>query len=327
MLQDLGFHRAFPWAATALLSATWLGSLSAGCSDGDDGKAKGAGGAGIVLPGAGNSSVPNAGSGPYKLPDGYTKSELGGFKLGDPFDGDKPPNSATMGNNSDCSAILAVVRDFNAESGTNPHADFEKFAGQAATKGLVAPTLTDQKPVYTGRCELGKLDPSCPYEAQTSGKAAFDQWYRYTANVNKPYTLYLSLEPHKGMLVFQSHSYFPLDGTGLGNQGRSHNYHFTTEIHTQFEYRGGETFLFIGDDDVWVFMNNKLALDLGGLHPEANGSVVLDQRADDLGLTKGKLYSLDLFHAERHTHDSNFRVETNLRFTNCGVIVPEPPPR
>jgi fibro-slime domain-containing protein len=51
-------------------------------------------------------------------------------------------------------------------------------------------------------------------------------------------------------------------------------------------------------------------------------SVSLDARARDLGIVPGNTYSLDLFHAERHQSQSNFRVDTNLQFVNCGVIVP-----
>jgi fibro-slime domain-containing protein len=61
--------------------------------------------------------------------------------------------------------------------------------------------------------------------------------------------------------------------------GKLHNFFFTTEIHTSFQYQGGETFSFTGDDDVWVF------IDIGGVHPAENASV----RLDSLSLTKGDL--------------------------------------
>ena len=53
-------------------------------------------------------------------------------------------------------------------------------------------------------------------------------------------------------------------------------------------------------------MNGRLALDLGGVHGPQQGSVVLADVADQLGLVSGGVYDLDLFHAERHTAASNF---------------------
>lgn len=57
-----------------------------------------------------------------------------------------------------------------------------------------------------------------------------------------------------------------------------------------------------------VFINGKLELDLGGVHGVLGGTVTLDT----IGLRIGQNYYLDIFHAERHTSDSNFRMETSI---------------
>jgi fibro-slime domain-containing protein len=57
-----------------------------------------------------------------------------------------------------------------------------------------------------------------------------------------------------------------------------------------------------------VFINGTLAMDLGGLHGPVMGSVNLD----NLGLTVGQQYPLDVFHAERCDSGSNFRIDTSI---------------
>jgi fibro-slime domain-containing protein len=82
-----------------------------------------------------------------------------------------------------------------------------------------------------------------------------------------------------------------------------------TPFPSTFTYNGGEVFSFSGDDDVYVYINRNLAIDLGGVH----GPEQLSVNLDTLGLTIGQDYSLDVFQAERHTVGSTFRMDTTLQ--------------
>jgi fibro-slime domain-containing protein len=147
----------------------------------------------------------------------------------------------------------------------------------------------------------------------TTGQANFDQWYNDVMGVNTAIPDEIVLQDQgMGVYLFDDDMFFPIDGQGFGNEGNAHNYHFTLELHTSFVYEGGEMFTFRGDDDLFVFVNGILALDLGGVHPPMEDTIDFDAQATNLGITPGNVYAIDLFFAERHTSQSNFRIETTI---------------
>ena len=230
----------------------------------------------------------------------------------------------------DMTSLQVVIRDFKfwdaSDPTTNP--DFQNVLGDdhgTPTSGnmvvgtIVAEALgADHKPVYK----------SATQTRTTHGKADFDQWYNDVPGTNITVTIPLALTRNAdGTYGYDSlvsgvplsatdptKMWFPIDDgspyeTAFGDQGQAHNYSFTTELHTIFTYNGGETFTFSGDDDVFVFIDGKLVIDLGGVHQREQATVDLDT----LGLTMGSQYPLDLFNAERHTVESNMSFTTTLQ--------------
>jgi fibro-slime domain-containing protein len=229
-----------------------------------------------------------------------------------------------------CDAVLQLtLRDFQPST----HPDFESYQGlNDIGCGMVAPALgPDSKPVFVSGIGSKKRVVTGDWEHLTfascdewngwnptpviTSQASFDQWYRDDATVNQTFKIDVALvDDGSGSLAYDTTAFFPLDGMGFGNPpNQSHNFHFTTEGHVKFGYVAGQKFTFRGDDDLWIFVNGKLALDLGGMHMPISATIDFDAQAADLGIRAGGTYQMDIFHAERHTDQSNFRIETNIR--------------
>jgi fibro-slime domain-containing protein len=234
--------------------------------------------------------------------------------------------------------IPVVYRDFLGWDLTGQaarHEDFENvnqsetgLLGCAASVGVTESSCSPLSQLDTeGKPVLTKASP-----VTVSSATTFGQWYRSNDSVNRTVVDKLSLERQpNGSYIFEDTTFFPLDTRGwvqAGNEslrsgngdGLNHNFHFTSEARYWFEYKGTEVLDFYGDDDVFVFINKRLAVDIGGVHGPVSGRITLANKAAALGLTVGGIYEAAVFQAERHVTGSQYKLTlTNFesRRTEC----------
>lgn len=244
-------------------------------------------------------------------------------------------------------SLRAKVRDFKEgneadNSGTHPHFNNFRWSCDASVSGpAVADAISTSggaDPEFPGDERNPALHDALSAEMSRcfSPPELFPDWFEDRGNdVNRPFLISMTwTKGGDGKYRFRNDTFFPLDNGGAFRKANAngsdpfghlqtgtkdeidlsaHNYGFTLEMHAQFKYEQGkgQTIAVTGDDDLWLFIDGKKVLDLGGAHPALSGAVNLD----DLGLSNGT-YVLDLFFAERSVASSRLMVETNFRMSD-----------
>jgi fibro-slime domain-containing protein len=228
--------------------------------------------------------------------------------------------------------MAATVRDFSMD---HPDFEFPGLQGDFLLKGMVQPTLgPNRHPVRS----TAASKPPVTFDT-------FDSWWTTdSANANPKLRSYESCtdipmsKSSDGLWEYDSyrdsptdHGFWPVEGTlnhfpaeamascyvmpppdstNWKTNGPKRNGNFCMESHATFIYQKGQRFAFRGDDDVWVFIDDKLAVDLGGVHTPKSDSVDLDK----LSLTPGKEYKWDFFYCDRQPCGSSLRIKTSIFF-------------
>lgn len=234
--------------------------------------------------------------------------------------------------------LKAKVRDF-LEYNKGGHPDFENFlpiGDYDGCKDAVNPVISESG-ASTGFDKDNKT-PSFNYDFDCSpfdhfaGPEYFKNWFNdYPPDINRAFEVGLTFDIYDDCKIrYENTNFFPIDDNApkrslnvpalepfghLQELYPEHNFGFTMEFHTTFTYIRGanQTFNFEGDDDVWVFINDSLLVDLGGLHAPLRASVNLDHLPEGF-LRNEKTYDFDFFFAERHSYGSNLIIESGLLF-------------
>lgn len=270
----------------------------------------------------------------------YTKSAVRAVRQDTKINANtKDPSRVTFYHMSDepfaISQSAEVYANIIAPYATVSVKQFSQFYGRVAANEL---DVDQTASVHMDIAGITMPDPPCGLEindtpgtwgiASTGGinsRESFYEWFTDVpgVNISKRQTMTLR-RAADGLLEYETEAFYPIDGRLYGNEGGSRNAYFTYEVAADFVYEqcGGQVVEVEADDDLWIFIGGRLAIDLGGMR--AGTSQVID--LDRFDLDDGESYSFKLFYAQRQGLDATFRMRTNIALTADPVSVGAPSP-
>ncbi|EGG19217.1 hypothetical protein DFA_02465 [Cavenderia fasciculata] len=206
--------------------------------------------------------------------------------------------------------VTVTIYDHHPLKNTN----FQK-PNCGVTKGLIQSNLNPSTKIPVLNSQSSDLK-KC-YDNTTT----FPQFFQATNDVNIQIVQDLEAvydDTARGY-VYANSFFFPINNLGWDvypelkrddkdTRGIRENFHFCLKFNAQFKYKNQGKFDFFGDDDVYLFINNKLVMDLGGVHGSVDGSI----NVNGLGLVAGNIYDFDFYFCERHTSSSALKFTTDF---------------
>ncbi len=155
------------------------------------------------------------------------------------------------------------------------------------------------------------------------------RWFDAVKNKSKKYpgTLALRYVAKELKFSYENEEFYPLDDVDFSNDdpinNDGHNHLFTMNLAVPFSVLGNgkETFTIEADDDTFVFIDDRLAIDMGGIHVATGGEIWISEDGEvytnmmdgerafaGIKLELGENAVIRVFHADRDTNGSVFKM-------------------
>lgn len=200
---------------------------------------------------------------------------------------------------------------YGTTSTVEPHFNKDFLLGENSKKAKLGEVYENVKFPFTKAENLFKNDPGVDYWyfdskdttlylKQDSGQNSDSEYFLQTSTDEKLKNCSLNVDASSNSQG--EHGYFPFNETATSGVASTYNYGFGTKLQMDFtltdngmvktnstDNNGNPIFtnikfFFYGDDDVWVFIDGQLALDVGGAHGKVSGLLEFGEIKTEEGL-------------------------------------------